>query len=133
MSRRAVFDTNVVVSALVFDGRIATAVRLSWIADSTPLASADTVAELQAVLRYRKFKLTPEEIEELLGDYLPHVETVASVEACPVKCRDVRDQKFLDLAHSAAAEVLVSGDDDLLVLGTKTRFRILRPAEFLGR
>lgn len=127
-----VFDTNVVVSALVFGGRIATALRGAWLTRSIPLGSAETIMELQDVLRYRKFKLSESDVVELLGDYLPQLEIVESPVASPLRCRDPRDQKFLDLAHSAKADMLVSGDGDLLQLAGQAGFQILTPAAFLA-
>lgn len=47
-------------------------------------------------------------------------------------CRDPKDDKYLELALSAGAETIVSGDDDLLVLHPWRGVRILRPAEYLA-
>lgn len=132
MKQRVVFDTNVVVSALAFEGRITIALRGAWLVSHVPLGSAATIGELQDVLRYRKFKLSESDVEELLGDYVPHIEIVKVSVASPLRCRDPRDQKFLDLAHSAEADALVTGDSDLLELAARAKFRILTPAQFLA-
>lgn len=47
-------------------------------------------------------------------------------------CRDAKDNKYLELALAARATVIVSGDDDLLVLDPWRGVRILTPAQFLG-
>lgn len=47
-------------------------------------------------------------------------------------CRDPKDDKYLELALAAGAEIIVSGDDDLLVLQPWRGVRILRPAEYLA-
>jgi putative PIN family toxin of toxin-antitoxin system len=128
VSRRVVFDTNTVVSALLFaTGRLAW-LRAHW-SDSgcTPLISRATVAELNRVLAYPKFKLSPDDRLELLGDYLPYCTTIEPTEQCVIVCRDPDDQIFLDLAQSGDADVLVSGDHDLLVLAGQTRFLIETP------
>ena len=49
-----------------------------------------------------------------------------------VDCRDPKDDKYLELALAAGAEIIVSGDDDLLVLHPWRGVRILRPAEYLA-
>ena len=60
-------------------------------------------------------KLKPAEIERLLAELLPWSETWRQPpEASEPRCRDRKDQVFLDLALSASVEVLVSGDADLL-------------------
>jgi hypothetical protein len=54
---RAVFDTNVVVSALVFGGRLRW-LRAAWAAQAvTPVVCRETVTELLRVLAYPKFHL----------------------------------------------------------------------------
>ena len=122
---RVVFDTNVVISALVFaTGRLAW-LREHWRAGKCiPLVSRATAHELVRVLAYPKFRLSVELSLELQGDYLPYCESVDVIDRCPVTCRDVKDQSFLDLAHCGEADVLVSGDDDLLSLAGKTKFAI---------
>ncbi|MGQ0530624.1 MAG: putative toxin-antitoxin system toxin component, PIN family [Panacagrimonas sp.] len=132
VSRRCVFDTNVVVSAILFRTGRLSALRALWPSSTIPLVSADTVRELAEVLHYRKFKLSADSVSDALALYLPHAETVEVVKPCPLRCRDARDQKFLDLAHSAKAALLVTGDSDLLALAGKAKFRILTPSEFLA-
>lgn len=131
---RAVFDTNTVVSALLLaNGRLAW-LRRHWRAGgSVPLISRATAAELTRVLGYPKFKLFADERMELLGDYLPFCETVDRVERCIAECRDANDQLFLDLAGSGKAEVLVTGDRDLLALARQTPFSIETPEEYRQR
>ena len=121
-SVRVVLDTNVVLSALVFRGGAAGQVRLAWQRGLLlPLASATTVQELVRVLAYPKFRLSPAEQDELLADYLPYAETVRIPQPPPTvpECRDALDLPFLHLAVAGSAQVLVSGDRDLLVIATE--------------
>ena len=116
---RVVLDTNVVLSALVFGGGAAGRVRLCWQQGTfVPLASTATVQELVRVLAYPKFRLSPAEQQELLADYLPWVQTVRSPQPPPPvpDCRDPLDLPFMQLAVAGQADVLVSGDGDLLAL-----------------
>lgn len=131
MRQRVVFDTTTVVSALLFSsGRLAW-LRQHWSkAGCVPLISRATVEELMRVFRYPKFGLHPDDLHELLADYLPHCEVIDPVQRCPVKCRDRSDQPFLDLAHTGKADSLVSGDRDLLVLSRRTRFLIESPEAY---
>ena len=46
-------------------------------------------------------------------------------------CRDAKDNCYLELALAAQATVIVSGDEDLLVLDPWRDVRVLRPARFL--
>jgi len=131
---RIVFDTNVVISAIAFTGGGLAWLRSHWRERCTAnLVSHATVAELKRVLDYSKLKLNPEKQFELLGDYLSYCETIEVRESCPVACRDVKDQAFLDLAQSGKADVLVTGDGDLLVLAGQTDFVIETPEAYRKR
>jgi putative PIN family toxin of toxin-antitoxin system len=119
---RVVLDTNVVLSALVFRGGAAGQVRQAWQRGLVlPLASTATVQELVRVLAYPKFRLSQAEQDELLADYLPCAETVRIPNPPPTvpECRDALDLSFLHLAVAGKAQVLVSGDRDLLVIATE--------------
>jgi putative PIN family toxin of toxin-antitoxin system len=131
---RVVFDTNIVLSALVFtNGRLAW-LRSHWSGNRcVPLVSRATAAELARVLAYPKFKQPPDRRSELLGDYLPYCESIEKIEQCAISCRDAKDQIFLDLAQSGRADVLVSGDQDLLVLRGQTSFAIETPEAYRNR
>jgi uncharacterized protein len=120
---RVVIDTNLVFSALVFShGRLAP-LRLAWQSGQCePLVCKATIAELIRVLAYPKFKLTTEEQQELLADYLPYCSTVTLPAKLPrvPDCRDPHDLPFLHLVTVGKADALLSGDQDLLTL--KARF-----------
>ncbi len=76
-SARVVLDTNVLLSALLFHAGSVSWLRSAWQAEAIcPLVSHGTAAELIRVLSYPKFRLSTEEQEDLLADYLPWCETV---------------------------------------------------------
>jgi uncharacterized protein len=125
---RIVFDTNTIIAALVFTkGRLAWR-RSHWASGQClPLVSRQTAAELVRVLAYPKFQLGENERTEILGFYLPFCEVIDEIKSCPQTCRDSHDQIFLDLAHSGNADILVTGDNDLLSLDHWTTFSIETP------
>lgn len=121
---RVVLDTNVVLSALVSGVGRAARLRLAWQQSVfVPLASSATVRELVQVLAYPKFRLSVQEQEELLADYLPHTEVVRVPSPAPwvPECRDPLDMPFMHLAVAGKAQVLVSGDRDLLLLAVELK------------
>lgn len=118
MSRppRVVLDTNLVLSALVFaQGRLAVLRRAWQDGRCVPLVSKAATTELIRVLAYPEFKLSDEEQQELLADYLPWCATVRIPNPPPVTpgCRYPFDQPLLQLAVAGKADYLVSGDQDL--------------------
>ncbi|HKV98031.1 MAG TPA: putative toxin-antitoxin system toxin component, PIN family [Gammaproteobacteria bacterium] len=90
-----------------------------------------TMQELYRVLSYPKFALSESDREELLRDYLPFAELVKMPARLPnlSKCRDPHDQKFIELAAVAKADMLVTGDRDLLALTGKLQFSICSVVE----
>ena len=132
---RPVLDTNVLISALLFRAGELSWLRRAWQSGIVhPLATYDTTAELLRVLSYPKFCLTEDEREALLGDYLPWCETVPVPSPTEVPaCRDPLDRPFLELALTAEADALVTGDKDLLALAEVFPVPILTPALFRER
>jgi putative PIN family toxin of toxin-antitoxin system len=130
---RVVLDTNVLVSALLFNQG-----RLSWLrpcwqlGQLTPVLAEPTARELLRVLAYPKFRLQAAERERLLEDLLPWCESwTAAIPSSAHRVRDPHDQVFLDLALAAATPVLVTGDADLLALHEIVpAFQIITPADF---
>lgn len=107
-----------------------------------PLVSSQTTKELLRVLAYPKFRLTQEEQQELLHEYLPYTQAVKPADRpnalnhLPI-CRDPHDEMFLELAQAGEAELLVTGELDLLALNDPylrhMAFSIVTPAQALSR
>jgi putative PIN family toxin of toxin-antitoxin system len=131
--RSVVLDTNCLVSALIFSGG-----RMSWLRRAwqegriVPVVCEKTVLELVRVLAYPKFKLEKEDIDSLLGEFLPWVRTVTLCEDVDEleSLRDRDDAVFISLARQTRAAFLVSGDRHLLELkGLVPGVRIVSPGE----
>ena len=74
---RAVLDTSVLVSALLFHAGLLSWLRGAWRSGRIlPLVSRDTTTELIRVFTYPKFALSASEQRDLLDDYLPFCESV---------------------------------------------------------
>ncbi|HJS87776.1 MAG TPA: putative toxin-antitoxin system toxin component, PIN family [Acetobacteraceae bacterium] len=131
---RAVFDTNVVVSALVFGQRLAW-LRRAWANGIVvPVICRETTDELLRVLRYPKFRLSAAERRTLLEDFLPYAEVISAPGSAvlPFNIRDRDDAAFLRLALTAGVP-LVSGDADLTALCDLAPIPIWSAAELRQR
>jgi putative PIN family toxin of toxin-antitoxin system len=130
---RAVIDTNVVVSGLLFSGIPGELVFLWQSGRLQPFASADIVHEYIRVLAYPKFNLSEEEIEYLLHvEILPYFYIVKVDQNGPkILLEDPDDDKFLLCAAAADVHCIISGDRHLLTLGNYKKIKILTPKQFL--
>jgi predicted nucleic acid-binding protein len=82
-------------------------------------------------MTYPQLKLTPEMAVDRYRRYASRVQLVPCGEAPKLpRCQDRDDQKFLELAARAAADLLVTKDQALLRLRGRTTlgFQILKPA-----
>ena len=134
MKQRIVLDINVYVSRLLSEQSVAgRAVAQAWREDIT-LVSRPTMEELRTVLRRPKFAayVRPETIDPYLAQIWSlsvHIFNPRPIRAC----RDPRDDKFLEVAVHGRADVIVTGDTDLLALHPFRGIAILTPAEYLER
>ncbi|HEY3910481.1 MAG TPA: putative toxin-antitoxin system toxin component, PIN family [Stellaceae bacterium] len=125
---RVVVDTNVFVSAALKDrSPPSNAVHLAAERDLI-LKSSTTEQELLITLaRPRLAPLIPERFLVWLEEVLTSAELVPITEQI-VACRDPKDDKFLELAVSGHADLIISGDVDLLTLNPFRGIPIITPA-----
>src|SRR5208282_6144038 len=129
---RVVLDTNALISRLLVPNSVpALAVRRA-VTEHAVLASDATIIELADVLSRRKFDpyVTIEDRKAFLrlfgriAERVPILHVVRS-------CRDPKDDKILELAVNGVADIIVTGDADMLALNPFRGIRILSPADFL--
>ncbi|MBS0313151.1 MAG: putative toxin-antitoxin system toxin component, PIN family [Proteobacteria bacterium] len=135
-SPRLVLDTNVLVSALVYDDPRHEVLRRGWQARAlVPLMSAATHDELRRVLAYPQFALSAERIAVALGTLEPFVEWV-SIDAAAVaalrRCSDRDDQKFLETAFCGGAHAILSYDRVLLKMRRHAPCPVRTPEAWLA-
>ena len=129
---RVVFDTNVVISAMLMPFSIPRQALDRVLREGRPLISAATLTELDDVIHRPRFDkyLTEEERIEFLTTLVHEAELVNVVERV-TGCRDPRDNKFVELAVSGRATHIVTGDSDLLVLHPFRGIIVVSPSDFL--
>ena len=129
-----VFDTNVIVSALLLKRSVARQAFNKALDQGKLLLSLATLEELNDVLRRDSFDkyISEDERLEFLAALVREAILVEIAETIS-ECRDPKDNKFLELAISGNAAYIVSGDDDLLVLDPFRGIPILAPRPFLEK
>jgi uncharacterized protein len=129
---RVVLDTNVLVSALLFGGKLNRLVARWKSGDIAPVFSRATFDEFRRVLTYPRFSLTESEIRFLIEDeVLPYFDVVESCENIQGVCRDPWDDIFLSCAVTGGVDAIVSGDKDLLDMGCFREIPIISVRDFL--
>lgn len=134
---RVVLDANVVVSALISARGAPARILDCWERDEFEIAiSPPILEELDRVLHYprlqERFHLPERSIARFLQLLaMQAVEAVATEELTVVES-DPTDNRYLECALAAGAEIIVSGDHHLLELGEYQGLQILSPAGFLA-
>ena len=129
---RVTADSNILISALQYGGKPLTLLDMAQEGRVALAISDDILAETLRVLR-DKFHRTTEwlqDAENHLREITTHVIPAERIEAVTA---DPDDNRVLECAVAAASEVIVSGDSDLLQLGTFRGIRLMTVAAFLVR
>jgi putative PIN family toxin of toxin-antitoxin system len=130
---RVVVDTNVFISAAL-KGRSPPSDAVHLVSErDLLLKSATTEQELFITLaRPRLAPLIPQRFRVWLEEMLAAAELVLITELIAA-CRDPKDDKFLELAVNGRADLIVSGDADLLTMNPFRDIPIVTPAMFMER
>ena len=134
IGKRVVVDTNVLVSRLILPQSVPAYALRRVELQARLLVSEATMYELADVLARPKFDpyVNLEDrrqfIRQLGGiaEFVPIIQIVH-------ECRDPRDDKFLELALNGKADVIITGDEDLLELHPWREIAILSPLNYLKR
>jgi putative PIN family toxin of toxin-antitoxin system len=133
-AERLVFDCNVLISAALTEtGTAARALDAAY-ADHVLLLSEQTFDEFVTRLARPKFRRYLD--DEARMDLLESLSAVAEwveIEGVPMGCRDSNDDKYLETALRGAADVIVTGDGDLLAMDPFEGIPIITPAAWLAR
>ena len=129
----AVVDTSVVIGFYLGRKSPAHAAFLSLRHSHNLLASQETLEEFHDVLLRKRFDRIPRDLrlafiseyERTVNPLVPHIQIRA--------CIDPKDDKFLSLAVSGNASLVLTSDDHLLRLNPFRGVDILSPAQYLKR
>ena len=128
--KRAVLDTNVLISSLVSEHGVPSQLHQAWRRGDFVLITSDYIlSELKRIAR-AKLDVTAGQLSPVLASLQQLAEIV---EPAPVVCAgaDEQDLPILGTALSGAADVLVTGDKKLLALDRFNGVAIITPRDFL--
>jgi putative PIN family toxin of toxin-antitoxin system len=134
---RALLDANVLISAAIRPGgppgRIVSALFEGSVFEL--VLSPAIVEEVETALklaRIRKYLVSPSETLLWLSDVVALADLVVDTGRAKGVCRDADDDVVLSAALEGRADVIVTGDDDLLTLGEHAGITITAPRVFLA-
>ena len=130
---RVVIDTNVFISAALIDESVSARARNHAVRYGQLIATEQTFAELTGKLLASKFDryVSRATRETLLRRLQPIIQVVSVVQVVRV-CRDPRDDMFLEAAVNGRADVVVTGDKDLLALHPFSGIAVVTPSDYLA-
>jgi len=127
----AVADTNVIVSALFWEGNESKIIGLAEEGKIKLLTSIALLDELKKVLMYERFGLD----EKTVDDNVKYVLTISEIIAPKRRIRVIRedpgDDRVLECALGGKARYIVSGDKHLLQLKKFRGIKIVHAKELL--
>ena len=127
---KAVFDTNVLIAAFLTEGLCSgLLIRARKQAFNLVLCD-DIIREFEGILM-KKFKLTSIDISEISTIVSEAAsEILHKLGPIPNICRDPNDDMIIACAIDAAADYIVTGDEDLLILKNYKHIVIINPRNF---
>jgi putative PIN family toxin of toxin-antitoxin system len=126
-----VLDTNVLISAMLFGGPPREILEMIVAGAVDCSLSLPILDELTEVLQRPKFGFSSQQAMIVVEEFSALCSIVSPSERICVISADPDDDRILECALEAQADIIVSGDAHLLGLGRHKGIRILSPSEFL--
>jgi putative PIN family toxin of toxin-antitoxin system len=127
---RLVVDTNLMIRALLSAGPARRFFTLAPLHHQL-LYHAEQILELREVAARPRLNIAPEAVDELVERIERYGQRIDSDLDPQLDCRDPKDNYVLALALAGTAEVILTEDDDLLVLNPWRGIQIMRLFQFL--
>jgi uncharacterized protein len=131
VSHRIVFDTNTRISAIIFGGKPRELISHACPPEYLQIVSQPLLDELHEILD-RKFHWPEPAISKEMR-YIATVSFLVKPDAIDPVCRDPDDDRILECAIAGNADFIITGDRDLLTLGSFRGIPILTVRQYLDR
>ena len=128
----AVLDSNIFISAFLFNGNQRRIINHAIEGDFRINSSHEIVSEIDSVLKRPKFKLTLNQISLFLNEINSLSEICYPSAKIINSCRDSDDHIILECAVESKSDYIVTGDNDLLILKKYKAITIINSDAFLS-
>jgi len=128
---KVVFDTNVLISAILFGGHPRKCLELAIEGKIELFLSEDITDEFKGVLKREKFGIPEENLHYIITALKSIANLVNPKKSFNIIKKDPEDNKFIECAVEAESDFIISGDKHLLDLLEFRKIKILNPSDFL--
>ena len=128
--RRVTLDSNVYISALNFGGKPLQVLELARAGQVENAISNAIITETSRIL-YTKLYWEPADITDAVDQVLDWSKYVHADYTLDVVPQDPDDNRVIECALKAGSDTIVTGDTDLLILGSVRGIKIVNPSDFL--
>lgn len=128
---RVVLDTNILVSAIIHDGKPRSLFQMGIDGKYQIVISKEILIELAEVLQRPKFKMTTEDIIHIVSTLMATGENVHVTSSFAVIGKDPDDNIIINTAFDGNAGYIVSGDKEIKDLKRFQKTRIVSVDEML--
>ena len=127
---KAVFDTNVLIAAFLTEGLCSGLLLRARKHAFDLVICDDIIREFEGILT-KKFKISSSDISEITAIVTEAASEILHQTASIGRiCRDPNDDMIIACAVDAAADYIVTGDEDLLILKRYNDIVIINPRNF---
>lgn len=130
---KVVLDTNVLISAIVFGGKPREVFELILMEKVNLAISKEILNEMRGVLSGRKFRYPQQVLHSILHSLENLAEFVVPQKPVKIIKDDPDDNRILECALEAGAQIIISGDRHLLDVKRYRGIEIISPSDFLER
>lgn len=128
---RVVLDTNVLISAILWDGSVAQKMLYNFIErDVEIFSSVAALQEFQNVLK-RDFDYNADAVEQITEILFTFIKLIEPNEKLEVVKDDPDDNKILECAIASSSDYIISYDKHLTSIDTFRGIKIIRPNDAL--
>lgn len=128
---RVTVDTNVLISALGWNGAEAAVMEMVFDCSLELCISTQILSEFYRVVGYPKFGFTEEEIDGFIGRLLPNAILLNPSKRIHAVEADSDDDRIIEYASEGKSNYIITGDKHLLQLGEYKGIKILTASDFL--
>ena len=129
---RVVLDTNVIVSAIISDGKSRELLKRGLTNQYSIITSNLILKELATVLRRPKFKTSQDEVHRTILTLIRTADVVNVTSKLKEVKEDPKDDMIVETAVNGGAYMIVTGDSHLLRLKTVKGIKIITVEEMLA-